>query len=109
MYVTGKYPTASMPYRFIHHIIIILGALFLYRESLAQSTDEAAVRQNFPVVSKVRAQAFILPQPNQRLVNYFSSNQALTVNLLLKDLTKTGIHVHPNMISIFRIKKSSRL
>ncbi|WP_221391414.1 hypothetical protein [Dyadobacter sp. NIV53] len=35
-----------------------------------------------------------MPQPNQKLANYFSSSQALTINLLLKDLTKTSIQVY---------------
>jgi hypothetical protein len=94
-----------MPYRFIRptavrNIILILVAVFSFQETVAQSTD-----QNYPVSASVFAAA----PPNQNLSAYFSSSQALSVNLLLKDLTKTSIHVYLNMISIFRIKKSNRL
>ncbi|PSL23628.1 fibronectin type III domain protein [Dyadobacter jiangsuensis] len=55
------------------------------KEVHAQTTD-----QNYPVT----AQAFIAAQPNARLSTYFSSNTALMVNLLLKDLTKSSIQVY---------------
>ena len=70
---------------FMRSLIITLVALLCFANVRAQSTD-----QNYPVT----AQAFIVSQPNQRLSSYFSSSTALTVNLLLKDLTKNSIQVY---------------
>ena len=74
-----------MLYHFIRNTVYVLASLLSLGETFAQTTD-----QNFPVT----AQAFIVPQANQKLANYFSSSQALTVNLLLKDLTKSSIQVY---------------
>ena len=64
--------------------LLLLVALLSFGQSNAQTTD-----QNYPVT----AQAFVVAQPNQKLAAYFASNKALTVSLLLKDLTKTSIQV----------------
>jgi hypothetical protein len=79
-----------VPYRFIRLIAVrnfflILVAVFSFRSSFSQSTD-----QNYPV----SASAFVAAQPNQNLSAYFSSNQALSVTLLLKDLTKPSLQVY---------------
>lgn len=74
-----------MHYRFVRALLLLLTVLLFFRDIRAQSTD-----QNYPVT----AQAFIVSQPNQRLSSYFSSSTALTVNLLLKDLTKNSIQVY---------------
>ena len=71
-------------------LIITLAALLCFANVHAQSTD-----QNYPVT----AQPFILSRSNQRLSPYFSSGPgrrtaALTVGLLLKDLTKNSIQVY---------------
>jgi hypothetical protein len=75
---------------FIRSLIIILIAGPGLDSVCAQSTDGAASRQNYPVT----ASAFIMAQPNQKLASYFSSSRALTVSLLLKDLTKNNIQVY---------------
>jgi hypothetical protein len=79
-----------MPHRFIRptavrNFFLILAAVFSFRSSFSQSTD-----QNYPV----SASAFVAAQPNQNLSAYFSSNQALSVTLLLKDLTKPSLQVY---------------
>ncbi len=74
-----------MHYRFVRALLLLLTVLLFFRDVRAQSTD-----QNYPVT----AQAFIVAQPNQRLSSYFSSSTALSVNLLLKDLTKNSIQVY---------------
>ncbi len=79
-----------MPNRFFCNLILFLAAAFSFQKVSAQSTDGAASRQTYPVT----AQAFIVAQPNQRLSSYFSSSTALSVNLLLKDLTKNSIQVY---------------
>ncbi|WP_254412211.1 hypothetical protein [Dyadobacter diqingensis] len=84
-----------MPNRFFCNLILFLAAVFSFRSTYSQSTDGAASRQNYPVT----AQPFIVSQPNQRLSSYFSSTTgtpaaALTVNLMLKDLTKNSIQVY---------------
>ena len=65
--------------------LLLLAALLCFGQSGAQTTD-----QNYPVT----AQAFVVAQPNQKLAAYFSSNRALTVSLLLKDLTKTSVQAY---------------
>ena len=72
-------------HHFIRNLLLLLVVLFAFSELRAQSTD-----QNYPVT----AQPFIVAQPTQRLSSYFSSSTALTVNLLLKDLTKNSIQVY---------------
>ncbi|WP_149244346.1 fibronectin type III domain-containing protein [Dyadobacter sp. 32] len=70
---------------FIRSLIILLIAGLGLESVRAQSTD-----QNYPVF----ASAFVAAQPNQNLSAYFSSSQALSVTLLLKDLTKPSLQVY---------------
>ncbi|WP_149244322.1 hypothetical protein [Dyadobacter sp. 32] len=70
---------------FIRSLIILLIAGSGLESARAQSTD-----QNYPV----SASAFVAAQPNQNLSAYFSSSQALSVTLLLKDLTKPSLQVY---------------
>ena len=65
--------------------VIIAFVAFCAESSFSQSTD-----QNYPVT----ASAFIMPQANQKLAGYFASNRAMTINLVLKDLTKPSIQVY---------------
>ncbi len=70
---------------FIRSLIILLISGLGLESARAQSTD-----QNYPV----SASAFVAAQPNQNLSAYFSSSQAMSVTLLLKDLTKPSLQVY---------------